>query len=108
MFGCGDCVVARGADGCPGAPRRPGRRGLQGGPTTAPLTVQFALKRDIGTVQTIDYGDGTSTSVSDFICGFQYCTRMHIYSRPGVYIVSLQDAGGQALRSLTVTVTKAS
>ena len=80
---------------------------LSASPTSgvAPLAVLFSVKRDIGTVQTIDYGDGTSANTSDFICGLQYCTRKYIYKHPGVYTAMYEGATGQVLRSFTISVT---
>ena len=73
---------------------------------TVPLRVQFAVKRDLGTVETIDYGDGSSGTVTDFICGLQYCTKVHTYDQTGVYTAVFQSGSGQALRSYTITVTQ--
>jgi len=71
----------------------------------APLSVAFSIRRDIGTVQTIEYGNGLSANVSDFICGFQYCVRRYIYDMPGSYTATYKDASGNSVRSFTITIT---
>lgn len=70
-----------------------------------PLGVTFSIARDLGTVQTVNYGDGTSADISDFVCGLTYCVRLHTYTIPGRYTVTLEDAGGSPVGSpLTITV----
>jgi hypothetical protein len=73
---------------------------------TPPLGVTFSIKRDIGTIQTINYGDGTSSSISDFVCGLTYCIRLHTYREPGIYKIHFENATGEPLYSLTVTVAE--
>ena len=70
----------------------------------APLSVAFSVRRDIGTVQTIEYGNGLSATISDFICGLQYCVRRYIYDTPGSYTAVYKDAVGNPVRSFTITV----
>lgn len=72
----------------------------------APLSVTFALRRDLGTVQTIDYGDGTVGVVTDFICGLTYCTRVHVYNKTGTYTGAFEGATGKPLKTFVITVTR--
>jgi hypothetical protein len=71
-----------------------------------PLRVTFAVKRDLGTVQTINYGDGTIGTVTDFICGFSYCTRVHVYNRAATYTGAFEDGSGRELKPFTIVVTR--
>jgi len=84
---------------------------------SAPLSVSFAVRKDVVKRYTIDFGDGTLIAGWELSCGLQFCSKNYAYNAAGTYTAKFLECslrsdgscgeGNRIVKTATITVSGA-